>query len=404
MKEHERKIKLSKIFLEALPVIDEIQKAGHEAYFVGGSIRDTLLDLPVNDVDIATSATPEEVKSIFKHTIDIGIEHGTIMVLWKGQPYEVTTFRTESTYADYRRPDTVTFVRSLKEDLKRRDFTMNAMAMSANGVLIDYFNGKDAIENKRIETVGLARERFNEDALRMMRAVRFQAQLGFELANETFQAIKKFAPLLEKIAVERVRIEFEKLLCGKWRSLGIQTMIQTDLYQYCPEIANKKYELLQLAKTDKMVHSDTEAWALLSYFLQYNDDTFCAKSFLRNWKLSNRLIDEVDTILKGIASRPATPEEDSWYLFSVGLQALESIEKIRAIIGEPSHLNDVREAYQQLPITHPQQLAITGNDLLQYFDKKPGPWIGQKLHQALHHVVIGQVANQKHEILKDLLK
>lgn len=120
-------------FKQALPIIDKIKEAGFEAYFVGGSVRDTLLKKTINDVDIATSAKPDEIKLIFQKTIDVGIEHGTVMVLWKDETYEITTFRTESTYQDFRRPDNVEFVRSLKEDLKRRDFTINALAMDRDG-------------------------------------------------------------------------------------------------------------------------------------------------------------------------------------------------------------------------------------------------------------------------------
>lgn len=138
--------KLDSEFMKALPVIQKIQEAGYEAYFVGGSVRDRILKKPIADVDIATSAFPMEVKEIFPRTVDVGIEHGTVMVLFEGEGYEVTTFRTESTYQDYRRPDTVTFVRSLEEDLKRRDFTVNALAMNSEGELIDYFGGLKDIE------------------------------------------------------------------------------------------------------------------------------------------------------------------------------------------------------------------------------------------------------------------
>ena len=132
-------------------------------------------------MDIATSATPQEIKNIFPKTIDVGIEHGTVVVLWESETYEVTTFRSEGEYADFRRPSEVTFIRSLEEDLKRRDFTMNSIAMNRKGELIDPFLGIDAIHRKRIETVGSASERFHEDALRMMRAVRFVSQLSFTI-------------------------------------------------------------------------------------------------------------------------------------------------------------------------------------------------------------------------------
>lgn len=139
---------MNEAFLMAVPVLKDIEAAGYEAYFVGGSVRDHILGKEIADVDIATSAAPEEVKTIFSRTLDVGIEHGTVVVLYNGIPYEITTFRTEAEYLDFRRPSEVQFIRSLEEDLKRRDFTMNAIAMDKEGRLIDPFNGRGAIEEK----------------------------------------------------------------------------------------------------------------------------------------------------------------------------------------------------------------------------------------------------------------
>lgn len=171
--------KLPKEFAEAAPLLKKIEAAGYEAYFVGGSVRDTILGQPIHDVDIATSAFPAEIKALFPRTIDIGIEHGTVLVLWEQAQYEITTFRTEAAYQDYRRPDKVDFVRSLKEDLKRRDFTINALALQEDGVIIDLFDGLADIDNQILRAVGHPQERFHEDALRMMRGLRFVSQLGF---------------------------------------------------------------------------------------------------------------------------------------------------------------------------------------------------------------------------------
>ena len=197
----EVRIKLDKNFQDALPVLDIFEKNGFEAYFVGGSVRDALLHKPINDIDIATSAFPEEVKSIFKKTIDVGIQHGTVVVLFQNEPYEVTTFRTESGYQDYRRPDQVTFVRSLEEDLKRRDFTINAFAMDQKGIIKDFFQGLQDLEKKIIRAVGDPYERFHEDALRIMRAIRFQSQLNFDIEEQTFQAVVESASLLSTAAL-----------------------------------------------------------------------------------------------------------------------------------------------------------------------------------------------------------
>ncbi len=200
---------LSSEFVAAQPVLQRLEAAGFEAYFVGGAVRDMLLQKPIHDVDIASAAFPEEVKKQFDKTVDTGIQHGTVMVLDHGLGYEITTFRTESTYTDFRRPDTVTFVRSLSEDLQRRDFTINALAMTYDGEIVDLFEGLADLSAGVIRAVGEAEVRFTEDALRMMRALRFSAQLGFQIAPDTRAALQRLAPNLAKIAVERIRVEFE---------------------------------------------------------------------------------------------------------------------------------------------------------------------------------------------------
>ena len=181
--------KLPEEFVQAQPVLEKISEHGFEAYFVGGSVRDVLLGREIHDVDIATSAYPEEIKDIFPYTIDVGIEHGTVLVLAgksEAEHYEITTFRTESKYTDYRRPDHVDFVRDLREDLKRRDFTVNAFACDFEGQIIDLFDGLTDLKERRLTAVGSALERFNEDALRIMRAMRFASTLDFKIEEKTF--------------------------------------------------------------------------------------------------------------------------------------------------------------------------------------------------------------------------
>lgn len=157
----------------AYSVIEQLEQAGFEAVIVGGAVRDALLDRPAHDVDVATNALPEEVKTVFQKTVDIGIQHGTVLVIVPAGPVEVTTYRTDGEYTDHRRPQNVHFVRSLKEDLQRRDFTMNAIAMRRDGSFVDYYGGQQDIEKRVIRAVGEAEKRFAEDALRMLRAIRF---------------------------------------------------------------------------------------------------------------------------------------------------------------------------------------------------------------------------------------
>ncbi len=197
-------------------IIEALEEAGFEAYAVGGCVRDSLLGREPDDWDITTSAKPEEIKSLFERTVDTGIEHGTVTVLIGKEGYEVTTYRIDGDYSDARHPDSVTFTSDLTEDLKRRDFTINAMAYSEKSGLVDAFGGREDLADKTIRAVGDPRERFSEDALRMLRAVRFSAQLGFQIEEKTAAAIHSLAYLLSKVSAERIRVELVKLLISDY--------------------------------------------------------------------------------------------------------------------------------------------------------------------------------------------
>ena len=193
-------------------IIETLIAAGYEAYAVGGCIRDSVLGREPSDWDITTSAKPEDVKRIFARTIDTGIKHGTVTVMMDHEAFEVTTYRIDGVYEDGRHPKEVTFTASLEEDLRRRDFTMNAMAYNEQTGLVDIFDGIRDMEAGVIRCVGNAEERFTEDALRILRAVRFSAQLGYEIAEDTKSAVRKLAPNLKKISAERIQTELVKLL------------------------------------------------------------------------------------------------------------------------------------------------------------------------------------------------
>ena len=193
-------------------IIDTITSAGYEAYAVGGCVRDSILGRKPEDWDITTSAKPEQVKALFRRTIDTGIQHGTVTIMLDKEGFEVTTYRIDGKYEDSRHPKEVTFTPNLVEDLKRRDFTINAMAYNEKDGLIDIFGGIQDIENKIIRCVGDPKERFKEDALRMMRAIRFSAQLGYTIEEHTKEAIKQLASNLQNISAERIQVELVKLL------------------------------------------------------------------------------------------------------------------------------------------------------------------------------------------------
>ena len=196
-------------------ILDILHSHGYEAYAVGGCVRDSILARTPDDWDITTSANPEEVKGLFRRTVDTGLQHGTVTVLLGEESFEVTTYRLDGEYEDSRHPREVTFTSSLQEDLKRRDFTINAMAYNRQEGLVDFFGGMADLQRKVIRAVGDPKERFSEDALRIMRAVRFSAQLGFSIERKTYEALRELAPSLVHISAERIQTELVKLLLSE---------------------------------------------------------------------------------------------------------------------------------------------------------------------------------------------
>lgn len=388
---------MDKIFLKAVPILEKIEAAGFEAYFVGGSVRDHLLGKEINDVDIASSATPNEIKSIFEKTVDIGIEHGTVLVVQTGVGYEITTFRMESGYSDFRRPDTVQFIRSLEEDLKRRDFTMNAIAMDKNGSLIDPFNGKQDIYEKRIVTVGNPDERFQEDALRMMRALRFVSQLSFDLDLQTFDSLKKNGYRLKNIATERTYAEFEKLLKGKNKQKAFELLTESGLYKYLPGF-DKLGEALAVFKAMELEILDdpVELWAMLMKVCHIEN----IEAFLRRWKMPVKQIREIGRLRFHIDNNTDFTE-DKKALFNAGLDEADKASRIMAVLQNDDVLGRakrVKDAFNRLPIRSMKELEVNGNDLVTWFDKRPGPWVKKELQFIVEAVIKGEVLNRKEKI------
>ena len=312
-------------------ILRQLEHAGYEAYFVGGCVRDTLLDRPVHDWDITTSAMPEETMAVFSHTVPTGLKHGTVTVLEDGESYEVTTFRCDGDYADGRHPDSVTFVRDLKEDLRRRDFTVNAMAMDAAGTITDLFGGREDLQQRVIRCVGNPADRFREDALRILRAFRFSAQLGFTIEENTLAAAKAAPRLCDALSAERVREELEKTLlspkpqtvgemakCGFLSAFGIEGEQDLGFLQSLPSVAvyrwagvfltypNLRWEDLRLdkktGKTAQMAASlgkesrTPTQWK--SVFAQYGEDTaLCAASLAGQLPLAQEILHSGEPLL-----------------------------------------------------------------------------------------------------------
>lgn len=389
--------KMPSEFQEALPVLEKIKEAGFEAYFVGGSVRDALLNRPIHDVDIASSAYPEEIKTIFPRTIDVGIEHGTVLVLEGQGEYEITTFRTEDVYVDYRRPSQVSFVRSLEEDLKRRDFTINALALNQEGEIVDLFSGLADMKNRTLRAVGVASERFNEDALRIMRGFRFQAGLDFDLEELTFQAMAACASLLEKISVERIFIEFDKLLMTPFWRKGLESLIKAAAYDFLPDMkhsAEALQELLDRLAEDFQFSSSEQAWAALLLALKVKD----VRKFLKHWKTSNdfqKRVNQLVAVYEIRQERSLSKRDCYQYDLDLILQA----ESLRQAAGLPVEFEAIEATHAALTIHDKHEIVMTGSHLIRDYGFKPGPELGQILTKIEWAIVDGELANSKEEIM-----
>lgn len=379
----------------AVPVLERINQAGFEVYFVGGCVRDMLLQRPLHDVDLATSAYPQEIKQIFPQTIDTGIEHGTVTVIYQKKAYEITTFRTESGYQDYRRPDKVEFVRSLKEDLKRRDFTINALAMNAQGEIIDLFAGMADLQHRQIRAVGVAADRFHEDALRMLRAVRFQAQLNFTIEKQTLAGIQTNAALLSHIATERIREEFIKLMEGCNRQAGLISLYQTQLYRFCPGLATYDFpKILQFATGQ--IADEATVWSFLAYLGQLKRAQ--VRPFLRQWKVANNNIKLVQAAIELLDNYQGS----NWQLYIAGQAATATAAQVLRLTRQQELAEQLIQQYQDLPLKSPHQLAINGQQIMQVLNLSPGPQIGQYLKQIQQSIVAGQLVNDYQTIVNYL--
>lgn len=386
-------------FQRALPILQQIEAHGYEAYFVGGSVRDTLLGKAIADVDIATSAFPAEIKEIFPKTIDTGIKHGTVTVMQQGIGYEVTTFRTESGYQDFRRPDHVTFVRSLKKDLQRRDFTINALAVRADGLVIDEFDGLTDLANQTIRAVGNADERFHEDALRMMRAVRFASQLGFDITTDTYVSLLHNAELLQKIAVERIHTEFEKMMLSPNWLIGWKLFVATGLIKNTPffkDYLTDNYP--KFVATQQPLMDEAAIWTLLGE--GFSLTLAQQQQLLHSWKSANEVIADSQHTLAFSRLLQTNPQPDASQLYQVDATIIERLATIWPILQLDADFTQLAIHYQNLPIKNRHELAIDGQTLIQKLGLKPGPEIGQWLNQAEHAVVMGEVVNRNEALIE----
>lgn len=375
----------NKKFNSAINVLEKFNEAGYEAYFVGGCVRDYLLNDEFSDIDITTNALPDEVKQIFKKSIDTGIQHGTVTILINGDSFEVTTFRTEDDYIDHRTPEKVEFVSDLKEDLDRRDFTINAMALDSKGKLYDYHCGEKDLRNKIIKTVNNPNERFFEDALRMLRAFRFSSKLGFEIEENTLKAIKNNAELIKFVSIERIVNEFRKLLTGKGNKRSLELLLDSKLNNYIPFLD----EISEII--DFLYYTFCQSLYILS---NINDISF---EKLKELKLSNKEIKQVkiyEKINKDFIGN--VPLEIILYNYD--------IEDVAFIASYFKYCDKEDIEKIKLPIESFNDIAITSMEIISIIDMPAGPWIKEIIKKLEEDIILSKIDNTRKDILDFLMK
>jgi len=355
---------------------DMLWQAGFEAYPVGGCVRDLLLGRSPGDWDVTTNAHPEQVINLFDHVVATGVKHGTVTVVLEEEAIEVTTFRAEVGYSDGRHPDQVRFDATLEEDLSRRDFTINAMAMGRDGAIIDPFGGREDLEKGVIRCVGDPFRRFGEDGLRMFRAVRFGAQLGFALTGETVDAICSCADGAEHIAAERVRVEVEKTLCSDSPACATQFFLLGLLKRWvdgCPE---------DLRSLEALPAQPLLRWAALCARLMAGGCIEFPGAFLRELKLDGATI-------RACAAgwdlwQAGVPKDDAGWRKALSLYGADSCRAAAAMAGGTA-LSRLETVLGQNPCVRAEQLALTGGALARMGLK--GAQIGRAQRYLLEHVV-----------------
>ena len=372
-------------FNSAINVLEKFNEAGYEAYFVGGCVRDYLLNDEFSDIDITTNALPEEVKQIFRKSIDTGIQHGTVTILVNGDSFEVTTFRTEDDYIDHRTPEKVEFVSDLKEDLDRRDFTINAMALDSNGKLYDYHCGERDLRNKVIKTVNNPNERFFEDALRMLRAFRFSSKLGFEIEENTLKAIKNNAELIKFVSIERIVNEFRKLLTGRGNKRSLELLLDSKLNNYIPF----------LDEISKIIDFSNYTFCQSLYILSKINDISFEK--LKELKLSNKEIKQIKIYEK------INEDFSSNVLLEIILYNYD-VNDVTFIASYSNYCDKEDIEKIKLPIKSFNDIAITSMEIISIIDKPAGPWIKEIIKKLEEDIILYKIDNTKKDILDFLMK
>ena len=445
-----RKIADMKIVLpeKVNKIITALEARGYEAYAVGGCVRDSLLGRTPQDWDITTSAKPEQVKQLFSHTIDTGIAHGTVTVMLEREGFEVTTYRIDGEYEDARHPKEVQFTADLREDLRRRDFTINAMAYNETAGLVDVFDGMADLNSGVIRCVGKAAERFSEDALRMLRAVRFAAQLGFFIEEETKAAIRQLAPSLAKVSAERIQAELVKLLISA-HPKELRTAYETGLTavflpeldrmmvceqhhpHHCYSVGDHTIEALGNVAADRVLRlavllhdvakplcRTTDENGIDHFYGHPAKGAELARRILRRLKFDNNTTDAVCRLIAWHDDRPAISERSvRRAVHRIGTEQYPAIfavkradilaqsdyrreEKLAYVAEYERIYEEIRRKQQCLTI---RDLAVGGRELIAA-GMKPGREIGEALERLLELVLDDPSCNTKERLLAEAEK
>ena len=449
---------MEKIFTDIPAQVKEIARIlnmeGFQCFLVGGSVRDSIMGFTPKEYDIATDAKPEDVQRIFKYTIPTGIKHGTVLVILDDMHVEITTFRSDGNYSDGRHPDRVEYTASIEDDLPRRDLTINAMAYNVlDGALIDMFDGMKDIKNKIIRSVGNPYERFTEDGLRIMRAIRFATKLNFNIEKETFDAICRSTGMLASIAYERIREEFNGILISDnpfrgielLRKTGILALIMPELMQGFGVSQNKfhKYdvyyhirhtiqavepleteELTLLVRLAALFHDIAKPMVQKKVSKQeepvyYNHEVVganVAKKIMKRLKYSNAEIDFVALLVR----QHMFYYQDEWtdgavrrFMRAVGIENIKPLLKLREAdrLGSgnrkdkeskaiPKLLARIDKIIKEENAITVKDLKINGNDLMKEFNLKPGPIIGKILNYLLDLILDEPNLNDKEKLIE----
>ncbi len=427
-------------------IITTLQEHGYEAYAVGGCVRDSVLGREPQDWDITTSAMPEETKALFRKTFDTGIEHGTVTVLMGDEGFEVTTYRIDGKYEDARHPKEVSFTRNLKEDLRRRDFTINAMAYNEKDGLVDIFGGVADLEAEVLRCVGDAEERFGEDALRILRGIRFAAQLGFRLEEDTRRGMRKLAPELVKISAERIQAELVKLLVSDMPEmlkeayeLGITGIVlpefdrimetEQETPHHIYSVGEHTLHAMKNIRADKalrltMLLHDMGKPALktvdadgVAHFKKHADESCAiAGKVLRRLKFDNDTLYKVSKLVCYHDYRmPAAARNVRRAMHKIGEDLFPLYMEVRRadVLAQSDYLreekirnlDEIEELYHGICLAKQcvslKDLAVTGRDLIGA-GMSPGKEIGEKLKELLELVIEDPELNTKDELLRRL--